>query len=117
MGFKATEAVEELTYDFRPHLDRSGAIPEPSTKQIEKFRTALFDTFQASGIDPSTLGAKMDLSSIGDLMEKASTVEEAMVGAVADLTGIADRDLNALPYRIKAAFVGWIMGQFFNPEA
>lgn len=118
MGFKATEAVERLDYDFNPHVDMSGTIPEPSTRQIEDFRNAIFATFQASGIDPEAIGSgKVNLSMLGDLMEKGSAVEKAMVSAVADVTGIPDRTLESLPYRIKAAFVGWIMGQFFSPEA
>lgn len=118
MGFKATEAVERLDYDFNPHVDSAGTIPEPTTKQIEQFREHIFATFQASGLDPQMLtSGQVSLSALGDLMEKGSAVEKAMVTAVADVTGIPDRTLESLPYRIKAAFVGWIMGQFFSPEA
>lgn len=118
MGFVATEAVEALDYDFNPHVDAKGTIPEPSTRQIEDFRTAIFTTLQASGLDPEALSSgKVNLAMLGDLMEKGSAVERAMVTAVADLTGIPDRTLEALPYRIKAAFVGWVTGQFFSPEA
>lgn len=118
MGFKATEAVEALDYDFNPHIDSKGTIPEPSTRQIEDFRNSIFATFQASGIDPEQItSGKVSLSMMGDLMEKGNAVEKAMVTAIADVTGIPDRTLDALPYRIKAAFVGWIMGQFFDPEA
>lgn len=118
MAFKAAEAVEALDYDFNPYVDRKGTIPEPTTQQIERFRDAVFGVFRDSGINPESITTgKVSLELMGDLMEKAKHVEDAVVSAVADLTGIADHDINALPYRLKAAFTGWIMGQFFHPEA
>ena len=116
MGFKATEAVEELTYDFNPHAKASGTIPEPTSKQIEDYRDAIVTAVKASGIDPSG-GERITLDQMDELMEKSAEVESALLDATADLTGIAHDTLRALPYRLKAAFMGWIMGQFFSPEA
>lgn len=118
MGFVATEAVEELTYDFNPFADAKGTIPEPSSKQIEAYRNAIVSAFRSTGIDPEDVrGGKFSLDKMDELMEKTAGVEEAMVVATADLTGIATGTLRDLPYRPKAAFMGWVMGQFFNPEA
>lgn len=118
MGFKATEAVDELTYDFNPHVNQSGTIPEPTTAQVEDFRARIFNTVKDSGIDPEELASgKVGLDSMDTLLETASGIEAELLGAVADLTGIAQSTLNALPYRVRAAFFGWVMGEFFSPEA
>lgn len=37
MGFKATEWVQPLDYDFRPMFDYAGTITEPSDAAISKF--------------------------------------------------------------------------------
>lgn len=37
MGFKATDYVEPLDYDFRPHFDYYGTITEPSDQDISRF--------------------------------------------------------------------------------
>lgn len=118
MGFVATEAVEALTYDFRPFSQEHGEIPEPSSKQIDKYRETIVGSLREAGLDPEVLkSGKMSLDLLDDLMGKAKAVEEDMVVATADLTGIAPNTLRELPYRPKAAFLGWIMGQFFAPEA
>lgn len=124
MGFKASEAVEELSYDFAPY-GPAGSIPEPSTKQVEAFRNTMFGSVrqlaEGLGLKVEDLGggsqARLSLDMLDTVLEKSSEAEDMVVKAVADLTGIADHTLNALPYRIKAAFLGYITGQFLNPEA
>lgn len=37
MGFKATDYVEPLDFDFRPHYDYNGTITEPSDQDISRF--------------------------------------------------------------------------------
>lgn len=118
MGFKATEAVEELTYDFTPHSPTKGTIPEPTSKQIEDYRDALVSAFKSTGLNPEDIqGGRVTFDRLDELMERMKPLEEAMLNATADLTGIAHSTLRELPYRVKAAFMGWIMGQFFSPEA
>lgn len=124
MGFKASEAVEELSYDFTPY-GPSGTIPEPSTKQVDAFRAVMFGSLrtlaESLGVEVSDLapgsGVKVSMDMIDTLMERSTEAETLVVSAVADLTGIPDRTLNALPYRVKAAFLGYISGSFLNPEA
>lgn len=124
MGFKASEAVEELSYDFSPY-GPAGTIPEPSTKQVEAFRNTMFGSLrhlaEGLGVDVSDLGPgsdkRLSMDMLDTVLEKSSEAEDLVVHAVADLTGIADKTLNALPYRVKAAFLGYITGQFVNPEA
>jgi hypothetical protein len=118
MGFKASEEVEELTYDFSPFSDAHGTIPEPTTRQVEQFRSALMGSVETLGLTPEQLSSgTIDFALVGELVQKANAVEQSMVDAVADVTGIANAVLNALPYRPKAAFCGWIVGVFLRPEA
>lgn len=114
MGFKATEAVEELSYDFNPHVKVEGIIPEPSSKAIEDYRNAIVTAMKDAGLDEDR---EYKMSDMDEILEVSDKLEAAIVSATADLTGIAHDTFEKLPYRIKAAFLGWIMGQFFNPEA
>lgn len=119
MGFVASEQVKELTYDFNPHAQVTGTIPEPSSSSIAAYRKAVFSAVSSSGL--SELADKsvesLDLAKLDGLLEKSEEVEKAMVNATADLTGIANSVLHGLPYRVKRAFLGWVAGEFLNPEA
>jgi hypothetical protein len=118
MGFQASEAVETLTYDFNPYKDAKGTIPEPTSKQVDAFRRAVMAVVENLGLSPEQIkSGKIDFTMIGDLMEKAGVVEGETLDAVADLTGIPHSVLRALPYRVQAAFTGYIVGVFLNPEA
>lgn len=117
MGFKATEEVEELSYDFRPYSDENGVIGEPSTDQVKTYRESVFAAVEGSGLDPAELATgTVDFDKLGELSGKAGALEEVMLSCTADLTGLPLVSLQALPYRLSRAFMGWIMGQFFNPE-
>lgn len=117
MGFKAQEVVEELTYDFRPHNDANGTIPEPTAAQIDTYRQAVVGGLRGLGLDPSIIeGQSISLDQFDEVLSKGSVMEGVMVEATAGLTGIPAATLSALPYRIQQAFVGWIMGLFFSPE-
>lgn len=118
MGFVATEKVEALTYDFNPYAAVSGTIPEPTTRQVEDFRRAMFRSIEGLGLSAEDFATgKIGFEQVGQIMEKAGEVEQSLLDAVADLTGIANSVLNALPYRVKAAFSGYIVGVFLRPEA
>lgn len=125
MGFIASEAVEELSYDFGQYGPK-GVIPEPTTKQVEAFRNVMLGSLQtlasSLGLNISDLGPKgpevpVTLEMLDTLLEKSEEAEHLVVTAVADLTGIPEHTLNALPYRVKAAFLGYITGAFLSPEA
>lgn len=119
MGFVATEAIEALDYDFTPHVDAKGTIPEPSADAVETFRNHVMGAVRSSGLDPDMLASgrmQVSLDMMDDLLAKADGVEEEMLVATADLTGIDAAVLRRLPFRVRAAFMGWIMGQFFSPE-
>lgn len=120
MGFKASEAVEELTYDFRPHNEEHGKIPEPTSDQVRAYQTSVFDGIKASGLDPTMLtgggSGNFSLDDLDNLLEQTAGLEDTMRTATAGLTQISDDVLAALPYRISRSFLGWIMGLFFDPE-
>jgi hypothetical protein len=116
-GFKAN-AIEALTYDFRPYAKVEGEVPEPSAADIEKYRTSLMEAIKALGLDPEVLSSgKMNLGLLDGLLEKSRDLEESMLDATAELTQVDRVTLDALPYRVSRAFMGYVMGAFFSPEA
>lgn len=117
-GFIASEKVEELTYDFNPHVEESGVIPEPSSKQIEQYQRTVSAAMKEAGVEVGDDGKpRLKAEDMDDLLSKSEAVESAVILATADLTGIAPKTLRRLPFRVQRAFMGWIMGVFFNPEA
>lgn len=116
-GFKAN-AIEALTYDFRPYAKVEGEVPEPSADDIDKYRTALVGAIKALGLDPEVLTTgKVNLGILDGLLEKSADLEDAMLNATAELTKVDRVTLDALPYRVSRAFMGYVMGAFFSPEA
>lgn len=127
MGFKAAQ-IEKLNYDFRPTRDVSGTIPEPSSAQVEAFREAMGDAMKiASDLDPATWGGEgteltqqVMVDRIDAVLGKSKDVEKAVTDAVLELvkaeSNLTPEFIEGLPYRVRAAFVGWIVGEFFNPE-
>lgn len=116
MGFVASTEVEPLDYSFKPHLDLEGTLVEPSTKAVEAFQAEVIKAVSESGLDPAKI-KDVGLEDIAGLMVKANDVSNKMVAAACHLTGLTRGQVGALPWRVQQAFVGWIMGLFFNPEA
>lgn len=126
MGFKAQDAVEALEFDFNPHVNASGVVPEPTSDQIDEFRTTLAAAYQDLGLDPETLNAATGEGGIGPVLEhfgaimaSTSNLETKVAKAVAVLCSGSptEEQILALPYRVRQAFLGWMTGTFFNPEA
>lgn len=117
-GFKAQEAVEELAYDFRPYAEEHGVIPEPSSKQLEKFQRVVFGTVRSLGLTPEDMTGetRVTFDLIESVMNKSFEVETEVLVAVSELTGLDADLIGGLPHRIKSAFMGWIMGAFLSPE-
>lgn len=116
MAFKASEKVEPLDYDLEPYGPK-GTVPEPSSKEIEKFQRDVFEIFKGSGIDIAALQrGEIDLEQVDGLLKTASDLNVMLVVAVADITKIPYSTLDELPYRFKTAFVGWVIGEFLNPQ-
>lgn len=129
-GFKASEAVERLDYDFTDLqvsdpaqqeilAGAKGTIPEPSQQQLDGYFEAMRTLLSDLGVDLADAGSPQQLmAAFAKLPEGAlERMNEGMVQAVADLCGgQPSRDqIAALPPRVRQAFVGWLSGQFANP--
>lgn len=128
-GFKAVDAVEALDYDLNPYIKKSGVIPEPSTKQVGDYQTTLAEL---AGWVREVMGAATrkanDEATEDDLatLDRVNEMSEDQImeyqrrayGAVVSVTGgeISLADMEALPFRVAAAFVQWL-GVQFDPEA
>lgn len=114
-GFKADEVVQKLEWDFRPHVDASGVVPEPSTEKVGTFFSQLSDILDRPE------GEKVD-SVVGYLasmsVEQMSLVDDKLLAAYADLCSDCPtaEQMRALPHRQRQAFFGWITGQVTNPS-
>jgi hypothetical protein len=128
-GFDAAEAVESLDYDFRPHVDAHGTVPEPSREELDHFWNGRRRILEDAGVsftelesfdplDPQSRRAIIEaFASIPEDKRKAMT--PAALDNVARLTkGQPTRDeLEALPGRLQDAFIGWLMGMLSNPTS
>lgn len=130
-GFEAAAEVDPLNYNFTPYLDRTGTIPEPSGDAVTAFRRAVLLALQSSDVKDVqeaalTQQTQVDAGGTPDTMALLSkavdaglSVEIVVSKAVVDLAGgeITAADLDALPYRPRQAFLGWVTGAFLSPEA
>lgn len=128
-GFSAEEAVERLEYDFRPHVDAYGTIPEPSREELDEFWEHRRQILEDAGVSFAELESfdPLDPKSRRAIIEAFAKVPEdkrkamtpAALDNVATLTkGQPSREeLDALPGRIQDAFIGWLMGMLSNPTS
>lgn len=132
-AFSITDAVDALTYDFRPYCDAHGVVPEPSPLQIRRFQRVMNETQQQiiamsrtiNNLDDlenqiEVMGAVLDMvHETGADSDEGSEIERnLMEGMAAVCSGTPSvEDLNSLPYRGLQAFAGWLVGKFISPEA
>lgn len=111
--------VEDLTYDFTKYAPGvQGTIPEPTSDQIEKLVEILRRVFPTK-VNEKTGKTEIDVSKINDQVAEGSDQEGLLYAALADFTSDQPsvEDIKALPFRPQRRFVGWLIGQFFSPEA
>lgn len=116
--------LEDLEYDFtkfQPGV--KGLIPEPSSDQIETFLAVLSKIMptKVSLDDQGREKRVLDIDKISETFgedgpEDAEAIVNAAVSAVCSGTPTAGQ-IDALPYRVKQRFYGWIVGTFLSPEA
>lgn len=113
-AFKASEAVSGLDFDLSPY-GGVGVIPEPSTAQVEALGKAL-----AAISDDDTQDPNAALKHIAKLSEdEQNKILDGIMGALADITGavLTREQIDALPYRIKNSFIGWLLRSLLLPES
>lgn len=120
-SFNAGTAVEALDYTLEPYVKKSGTIPEPSSKDIEKF----LDGIQAA-VKELIGDTETKVESAEDLFDKLEAIQGAKVIGivsaqavlVADMCKgeISAADLDQLPHRVKLGFLRWFTEQVMRPE-
>lgn len=127
--FEAANVVEPLTYDFRPYVDASGTIDEPSDKMVGVFMSEI------QGITSGGLGrvgiSQEDIAEAGDDPSKimdavAGLKPDEMVKVFADMAAAyaklcdgkpSKAQLLKLPLRVRVLFFGWLQREVMSPEA
>jgi hypothetical protein len=123
-GFNAADAVDPFDYNFAPYADAKGTIPEPTDAQVNRFYAGLASALKeglgedrVSGIDLADRAqlAKLQSELSADDMDKVSAAFLNLYAAVCS-DQPSREDLEALPYRLRAAFYGAVQG-WLSPEA
>ena len=122
--FTAADAGDPLEYDFRPHDDATGTVPEPTDDQVAEFYAAL-----GRGLEDA-LGeervAEVDLTSpygvaslLGSLTaDEHRAMYDYLLTTHADVcSGSPSREqIAALPFRLRRAFYGAVQ-EWLRPES
>lgn len=111
------DSVEALEYDFTKFVPEcKGTIPEPSGKAFEQFTEVLKNTFKTRTENGKTV---LDTEATAAALESNEIDEDTLYDALGEFTNghPSSEDIRALPYRVQRAFIGWIMGEFYSPEA
>lgn len=123
--FDAGTAVEAMEYDFTAYGGSSGTIPEPSEETLDLFMKKIREVaLEARRLvnqkgDPNDLSPEDMLNTLSEMDEDTMTKSLSVVSdALAELcsgTPTAE-EISRLPFRVRQAFTGWLVGQF-RPEA
>lgn len=105
MGF-SPDTIERLDFDFGEYGPK-GTIPEPTQDRIEAFQRVAREALGGRAVT--------DLAGMSD--DEARAVNDRLHDAVVDLCQghPAREELEALPPRIRAGFVRWLMGELMDP--
>lgn len=128
--FDASAVLEPLEYNFNPHVDLKGVIPEPDDKQIATYhkamRAEIKKAMEEMGTTPSQDAvADMTPQEFLKALEKTDqTVEEIMVinrraaKIYSDLTGghLTQAQLMKVPPRVRIRFFQWMQQELVVPE-
>lgn len=120
MGFQADKVVDPLDFDFSAFGGPVGTIPEPTDQQIFQLQEDLSAGLVAVGVPADQLDDMEAIAKATATLDRESqqTFLEAQTEALARLCGGEPtlEQIQALPFRIRAAFFGWLIGEF-RPEA
>ena len=123
-GFKAESVVEALDYDFKPFVQVSGTIPEPTDRQIADFLGDMKSLFKEIESD---LPQGVNLDDMGSVM---SAMDELDTEVTIKITGKmcevyaklcsgtpSEAQIRELPPRIRQIFFSWLQQEVMAPEA
>lgn len=118
MGFVASEHAAPLDYDFGGNA--KGTIPEPSSKEVNKFFDKLSHAVEQvtgekiEGRDPLTLSRVVSKMTT----EQADALVDSQINAICELTKNhpTKGQLEKAGHRVRVAFLGWLIGELRNPE-
>jgi hypothetical protein len=130
-GFKASEAVEALDFDFSGISladenaaqileNAKGTVPEPTQRQLTHFFHRLTELAASADVpdipdDPSPQQVLAVLGSMSD--EQLEQQNEQVIQIFAELCSGSPsaEQLAALPHRVRQAFIGWLSEKLANP--
>lgn len=121
MRFAATEAFEPLAYDFAPY-GGSGVTPEPSQGLMDALVPRIRAIAQEVGVDPARAAglSPQELAEqvAGSNEDNFARLNEQMLDVFADLCqGHPSREeIEALPFRVQQAFMGWLLRELTDPS-
>lgn len=122
--FKASNALEPLQFDFRPHSDVTGEVPEPTDDQVAEFYAGLSTQLKTTLGEERLDGYDLDQpAEVGRLFSTLTADEhKQLYTAMLDLHsavcgGTPTREQTAeLPYRLRQAWYGMVQG-WLRPES
>jgi hypothetical protein len=134
MGFDAAEATPDLDWDFSKYGAGSGVTPEPSEVQINRFTRQLQEVTQTpdrlkaatSTRTTSTRAKKYNLQAALDVIRNVDGGDDDAIALSHELSVViaavcsdspTASQIDKLPFRVRMAYFGWVVGQFTDPKA
>lgn len=120
MAFDVGKVVEALDWNWRPYVDLSGTVPEPTDDEVRKMNGALRDaTVAITGEDFDPDDRKALGAAFGKLTDdqlKANQAANLAAIAIVTKNSPSLEQLQAAPARLQRAFVTWLMRELNDPE-
>lgn len=123
-GFKASQAVSKMSYDFTGIevadedtaallAKAKGVTPEPSPAQVRHFHATQRELLNLS---PDTTQEEVVRAMAAKTEDQLLDMDEDIMDMMAEVTsGKPSRDLlAALPFRVREAYYGYLMGELAN---
>lgn len=125
-GFKASAAISKMTYDFsgiavddedvQAILDGpegKGTTPEPSGPQVRHFQA---EQRKVLGLAADTPQEDVNKHMLSLSEDEFIDLDDDILNIVADVTGgkPSRQALEALPFRVRESYYGYIIGELTN---
>lgn len=121
--FSAATVAEGLEYDFSPHVKASGTVPEPTDEQIGTF----LDEVQKVMTEAQDMVPDLDTEDPASIIDAMNHLKaDEFVAVTAKMSGVyarlcsnhpTEKQIQALPLRVRRLFFEWLQQQVMNPEA